>query len=198
MLSSRKKKFERFFDALVWPLKKLGLTPNQVTVLTPIFAIIFAYFLAKGAYTAALVILAGSVLFDALDGHLARQTKSATKYGAYLDTILDRYVESIIYLSFLLIPLPEIFAPAQFWVALCIIGALMTTYAKAAYTEKTGNSFSGGFLERAERMLLIILGVALLPINPTYLVYILITLAVLTNLSAIDRIRKALKLCTKN
>jgi Cu/Ag efflux pump CusA len=74
----------------------------------------------------------------------------------------------------------------------------MTTYAKSAFTEKTLKNFSGGLLERAERMLIIIIGVILLNFDANYLVYTLIVLAILTNLSAILRISKALKLCTRN
>jgi phosphatidylglycerophosphate synthase len=198
MLSAKKKKFEKVFDLFTIPLEKAGITPNQITFLTPVFALIFMALLIKSLYAFALTALIFSVFFDALDGHLARRTKKASKYGAYLDTILDRYVEFIIYFSFIFIPLPRVIFYPEVWIALCIFGSLMTTYSKAAYSEKTGKSFSGGFLERAERMIIIIFGVALLPTNPAFLAYALVALAALTNLSALDRVIRALKLCTKN
>ncbi|MGC9310252.1 MAG: CDP-alcohol phosphatidyltransferase family protein [Candidatus Aenigmatarchaeota archaeon] len=198
MLSAKKKMFEKFFDLFTIPLEKAGITPNQITLLTPIFAVLFMALMAGGYYLPAVLTLVFSVFFDALDGHLARRTKKASKYGAYLDTILDRYVEFIIYLTFLFLALPKIIFAPEVWVSLCIFGSLMTTYSKAAFTEKTGRQFSGGFLERAERMLLIILGVILLPVSPAYLAYILIILAILTNISALHRIILALRLCTLN
>jgi archaetidylinositol phosphate synthase len=198
MLSGKKAKFKTFFDYLVIPLEKTGVTPNQLTFISLLLVFAFFYLMVAGNYIAALAFLAASILLDALDGHLARLTKTSSIYGAYLDTIVDRYVEFIIYLSFLFINLPTIIFSPVIWIVLCIFGSLMTTYSKAAYVEKTKKDFSGGFLERAERMLLIIIGVALLSSNPIYLVYILIILAALTNISAIHRISKALKLCTRN
>jgi phosphatidylglycerophosphate synthase len=198
MLSSKKAKFQKFFDYFVTPLKKTGVSANQLTIISLLMVFLFFYTLVTGRYIIALVFLVLSIFLDALDGHLARATRTASVYGAYLDTIIDRYVEFIIYLSFFFITLPKIILAPGIWIALCIFGSLMTTYVKAAFTEKTKKDFSGGLLERAERMLIIIMGVFLLNFSASYLVYILIILAILTNLSAILRISKALKLCTRN
>jgi phosphatidylglycerophosphate synthase len=198
MLSSKKAKFKKFFDLFVFPMKKTGISANQFTMISLTLVFLFAYFLIEGNYLVALGFLVFSIFLDALDGHLARLTRTASVYGAYLDTIADRYVEFIIYLSFLFIALPKIIFDPAVWIGLCIFGSLMTTYTKAAFTEKTRKDFSGGLLERAERMLIIIAGVILLNFSAYYLVYTLIILAILTNLSAILRISKALKLCTRN
>jgi len=198
MLSGKKAKFQKFFDYFVMPLKKTGVSANQLTIISLFLAFLFFYAMVSGSYILALIFLIVSIFLDALDGHLARLTRTASVYGAYLDTIIDRYVEFIIYLSLFFIVLPKIIFESSVWISLCIFGSLMTTYVKAAFTEKTKKDFSGGLLERAERMLIIILGVFLLNFSATYLVYILIFLAILTNLSAILRISKALQLCARN
>jgi phosphatidylglycerophosphate synthase len=198
MLSGKKAKFQKFFDYFVMPLKKTGVSANQLTIISLFMAFLFFYSIVNGRYLVALVFLILSIFLDALDGHLARLTRTASVYGAYLDTIIDRYVEFIIYLSFFFLSLPKIIFDPSVWISLCIFGSLMTTYVKAAFAEKTKRDFSGGLLERAERMLIIILGVLLLNFGASYLVCVLILLAILTNLSAMLRVSKALKLCTRN
>lgn len=198
MLTAQKSRFKKFFDLFINPLKKTGISANQLTATSLLFIVAFLYLMVNGNYILALVFLILSIFLDALDGHLARETHTSSVYGAYLDTIIDRYVEFFIYLSFLFLNLPKVIFGPEVWISLCIFGSLMTTYAKASFSEKTKKDFSGGLLERAERMLIIIIGVALLNLSSFYLVYTLIILAILSNLSAILRISKALKLCTKN
>lgn len=198
MLSDKKGRFGGLFGLFAGPLRKIGISANQLTSLSLLFAIFYLYLIYAGNYSLALISIAIAVFLDALDGHLARATKTASNYGAYLDTVLDRYVEFIIFFSFLLLNLPTILLPAEMWITVCIFGSLMTTYAKAAYSEKTGKALSGGILERAERMVLLIAAIILLNFSSLYTLYALILLAFLTNVSAVDRIIRALKLCTKN
>jgi phosphatidylglycerophosphate synthase len=137
-------------------------------------------------------------LLDALDGTLARVLKKASTFGAYLDTIVDRYVEFIILFAFLFLKLPKIIFPSYIWISLAIFGSLITTYSKAAYSEKAGKEFKGGFFERGERMLLLILVIFSGIFGSLYVIYLLILYSLLTNLSAIHRILLSLKLCMKN
>jgi len=198
MLSGKKNRLGWIFDLLVNPIKRTGVNANQLTVLSLFFALLYLYLIYTRNYPLALFSIIIAITLDALDGHLARATRTASKYGAYLDTIVDRYVEFIILFSLLLVNLPTIILPAEMWISLSIFGSLMTTYAKAAYSEKTGKGLSGGLLERAERVVILIIAVGLLNLDKTYSLYILILLAALTNLSAIDRIIRALILCTRN
>ena len=70
-----------------------------------------------------------------VDGAVARVTKTASKFGAYLDTIVDRYVEAIIAFGLLFAALPGFYIPAYAWIFLYLFGGMMTTYAKAAAKE---------------------------------------------------------------
>lgn len=98
MLTAKKAKFRKLFDICVWPFEKIGLSANQLTILTLLFAGLFFYLMLLGNYWLALASIIVSISVDALDGHLARRKNTASKYGAYLDTIADRYIEFIIFL----------------------------------------------------------------------------------------------------
>jgi len=193
MLSAKKHKFKKIFSFLIYPLKKLNITPNQITFGSFLLSFLVFYFVLKYEFLIALILLVFTSLFDALDGFLARDIKRETKWGAYLDTITDRYVEFIILFSFFFVDIPKVVFSAEVWIALCIFGSLMTTYSKSAFSEKTNKKLESGFIERPERMILLMIGVYLASINLIYLSYFLILFALLTNLSALQRIIKSLK-----
>ncbi|GAF97533.1 unnamed protein product, partial [marine sediment metagenome] len=117
---------------------------------------------------------------------------TTSRFGAYLDTIIDRYVEAIIVLGLLFVALPVFLVASYIWIFVYLFGSMMTTYAKAAAKEKEiipeGSELKGGLLERAERLIILFVGIILAAFNPLYLVYIIAGLAVLTNVSALQRI----------
>jgi len=136
-----------------------------------------------------------------VDGAVARVTGKASRFGAYLDTIVDRYVEAIIVFGLLFIGLPEFFIPIYAWIFLYLFGSMMTTYAKAAAKEKEiipeGKELKGGILERAERLIILFIGIIAAAFNPMYLTYVIVLLAILTNISALQRIWIAKKFAYK-
>lgn len=175
---------------------KIPLTPNQWTLLTIVPTLVSLYFLMTHhfLYAAAAFIAAGFI--DMIDGAVARVMGMSTKLGAYLDTIMDRYVEGILVFGLLFISLPGFIIPATYWLFLYFFGGMMTTYAKAAAKEKnlTATEIKGGILERAERLILLFAGIVLAHYNPLYLTCIIAALAVLANVSALQRIKIAIKL----
>ncbi len=197
MLSRFREKFNKFFSLLVVPLEKLRIKPNHLTILSLLLSFFLFYFLINANFFYALIFILIISLLDAFDGALARRTNQQNDFGAYLDTIVDRYVEFLILFSLFFVNLPEVFLPVYIWIALSIFGSLITTYSKAAYSEKTGNNLEGGFFERGERMLFLILMIFAGDYSYIYITYFLILFSVLTNLSALDRIRISLKLCTR-
>ena len=91
---------------------KLGMTfkflrPNTWTFLSIIFILISVYFIVKSNFLAAAVFLIISGFFDIVDGAVARITAKITKFGAYMDTVIDRYVEVIVIFGILFVGLPE-------------------------------------------------------------------------------------------
>jgi len=195
MLEQRREKFKRPENIMGEIFSKF-FAPNQYTLMSLIFIIPAFYFLIKLNLILALIFFLLAALLDFIDGAVAKFTKKETKKGAYLDTICDRYVEGIILLGFLFLPLKEFFfLPAGIWIFLALFGSFLTTYSKAAAKEKglIEIEMKKGLLGRAERIILITLAMLLGIFNLSLIVYPIVILAVLSNLTAFQRIYLALR-----
>jgi phosphatidylglycerophosphate synthase len=172
------------------------LTPNQYTYLSGFFALIGLWFMMGESLVWATVFFVIAAGLDFVDGAVARAKNMSSKVGAYLDTILDRYVEGIIFFGMMFLVLPEFIIPGQAWVYLAIFGSVVTTYAKAAAKEKdlVNQELKGGLLSRGERLILIFIALVLGIIYPdyTYMTYIVAIIAVLANFTAIQRVHSAI------
>jgi len=124
-------------------------------------ALAAAFFLAKEKFLEAAFFFAFAAFIDLIDGSVARVLGRPTKFGAYLDTITDRYVEFMIILGMFFASLPSFYFSASAWLFLYLFGSMMTTYAKAAASEKklVEAELRGGLLERAERLILLFAGI---------------------------------------
>lgn len=195
MLSENREKFKKIEIKTGEFFSKLGLTPNQYTLISLFFAILALYFLIKIDLILALIFFLLTTILDFIDGAVARFTQRETKKGAYLDTICDRYVEGIILLGFLFLPLKDLLLPAGVWIFLAFFGSLMTTYAKAAAKEKemVAEELKKGLLGRGERILLILFAIILGIFNLSWMLYPIVILAIFSNLTAIQRIYLTLK-----
>jgi len=173
----------------------LPISPNQYTLISIFFAIFSFYFLIKQNLILAIFFFLIAGFLDFIDGAVARYKNISTKIGAYLDTICDRYVEGILLLGMLFLPLPKILLPAYVWIFLILFGSLITTYAKAAAKEKelVKQELKGGLLSRAERIILLIISLILGIFNVSWMTYLLIAIALLTNFTALQRINSAIK-----
>lgn len=200
MLFAVREKFNKLSIKIGIVFSKLKVTPNQWTILTLVPTFIALYFLIKESFLIAALFFIIAAFFDLIDGSVARVTGKVTKLGAYLDTVMDRYVEGIIIIGLLFVSLPAFYVPAYVWIFLYFFGSMMTTYAKAAAKEKelVEKELCGGILERAERLVLLFIGLTAAYFDKTYLVYIIILVAVLSNISALQRIAKAVKTARKN
>lgn len=187
-------------------LMRLRLRPNHVSVLgLGISAAAGLAFLFRPFWGGVLTLLAG--LVDTLDGSLARSTGQARNSGAFLDSVLDRYSEFLIYLGiwgyFYRKGTSE---PALSLIVLCILfGSLMVSYTRAR-AEGLGQKCLVGFLQRGERVILLGLGgianpafnkLSRLPLSASaedaFLMVVLFILAVGTNLTALWRFWHVLK-----
>ncbi len=173
---------------------KFKLMPNQWTLLSIIPVLISAHLLINKEFLAAGVFFAIASFIDVIDGAVARVIGKVTKRGAYLDTVIDRYVEGIILFSMLFLKLPKVFLEAEFWIFAALFGSLISTYVKAAAKEKelVIEEMRAGLIGRAERLLILIIGIFLAEISPIFLVYVLIFLAIISNIAALHRIYLAL------
>lgn len=190
MLEEKREKFKKVSNLAGNIFSKIGLTPNQYTLISLIFVVISFYFLIRFNFTLALIFFLIAAILDFIDGAVAKFLQKETKKGAYLDTICDRYVEGIILLGFLFLPLPDVLLPAKIWIFLAFFGSLMTTYSKAAAKEKelTQIEIKKGLLGRGERIILISLALVLGILNLSLIIYPIIILAILSNVTALQRI----------
>ena len=197
MLDLYKNKFKKIEVAVGRFFSLFPVSPNQYTLISLLFAFIALYFLIRQNLILALVFFLIAGFLDFVDGAVARYKNISTKIGAYLDTIVDRYVEGLLLLGMLFLPLPEILLPGYIWVFLILFGAIITTYAKAAAKEKelVSHELKGGLLSRGERITLLLIALILGIAEPslTLMTSSLILIALLANFTAIQRIFSALR-----
>ena len=200
-LYKRREKFNGLSIKVGTLFAKVGMSPNQWTLLTLIPAIIAAYMLTLDQFIVSAILFIIAAFIDMIDGAVARVTGKASLFGAYLDTLIDRYVEAIIIFGLLLASLPSlnyagISISATIWIFIYFFGSTMTTYAKAAAKEKglVEKELNGGILERADRLILLFVGMVLAQFDPFFLTFIIAVLAILSNVTVIQRIRIASKM----
>lgn len=141
---------------------KVKITPNILTVAGLVFVLAGSYFIyTQEFFKAGLLIIIGN-LFDALDGSLARRHNLSSKFGAFLDSVIDR-LSDVIPLFVLLYNFKN--DPLYFFLtALAIVGSVMTSYTKAR-AEGLGIECNLGLLERPERSIILIAGLLLSNVN---------------------------------
>jgi len=186
-LYRKRDKFSGISIKIGTAFSRLGLSPNQWTLFSVVPAFIAFYFLLGHDFLMAAVFMMVSSFIDLVDGSVARVMGKSTKLGAYLDTVVDRYIEAIIIFGLLLAGIPDFYGiPFYAWIFLYLFGGMMTTYVKAAAKEKelTEREIKGGILERAERLILLFIGLVLAYYSRLYLTYIIVILAVLSNITA--------------
>jgi phosphatidylglycerophosphate synthase len=148
---------------LSWPIDRLaaliaptGVPPNVITWAALVFNLWAAILFAAGRFAAAggMVILAG--LCDLLDGPVARLQGRVSLFGAFLDSILDRYADLILFLGLLIYYVDVNRFRYAFLAGAAMAGAVMVSYAKAR-AESLVPGPGVGFWERPERLGLMIL-----------------------------------------
>ena len=145
-------------------IARSGLTPNQLTLLSLIPAVISAYFYYCNREIMGALFLLITLGFDVLDGSVARVLSKKTDFGMVLDASIDRYCEFIILLGIMLGGL------AKSWIVFfCFSGMVMASYVRARIeSARTGSkrvsAMSVGLMERLQKMTLILIGSLLLSI----------------------------------
>ncbi len=182
MLSHYKERFTHWADPVARALLALRLRPNHLTVLGLGVSVLAALSFARGRerWGAVLLILAG--LFDFFDGSLARLSGQVTPFGAFLDSVIDRYSDLVV-MAGILVLFARMGRPTEVVLALlALIGTVMVSYTKAR-AQAIGVACEIGLMERPERLIVLIAGGLFDLMTPALWV-----LAVLVNLTAIQRI----------
>ncbi|HUP27352.1 MAG TPA: CDP-alcohol phosphatidyltransferase family protein [Chloroflexia bacterium] len=166
---------------------KTPITPNMLTMFGMVLNIVVAVLLATGHLVAGGVMVIVAGLFDMLDGALAKITNRMSAFGAFLDSVVDRYSEALVLLGLFLYYYPQPGNQGLINVVLIyaiLFGSMMISYARArAGALHIHNEV--GLLARPERIVLIAIGL----LFPTILLLpILWILAIGTQLTALQRI----------
>ena len=165
-------------------LRRLGLGPNTLTVAGLAVCLGSAVLIALGDLVAGGVVLFLSSIFDIFDGAVARISTKPHPYGAFLDSTVDRYAEaftSIALLYYFLFRAHATLEPMLVIVALA--GSLLVSYVRAR-AQSLGFDGNGGLLARPERVVITVIGLIIAPL----LIWALWILAILTNVTALQRI----------
>ncbi len=188
-----RKTFRGVLEAVARFFNRLGVTPNQLTLIGLVLQGIVAVVIATGYLRLAGVMLIFFSIFDAFDGTLARMTGQVSRFGAFFDATIDRYAESIVLFGLLVYYTGQPDSTTQtLLIYVAIVGSLLVSYTRAK-AESLGIPCKEGILTRAERVVLLVIGLLLgtwqpIPALPDALTVVLWLLAILSNVTAIQRV----------
>jgi CDP-diacylglycerol--glycerol-3-phosphate 3-phosphatidyltransferase len=182
MLGHYKAPLHRFFDPVTRLLLRVGARPNHLTVLGLGVSITAAYVFSLGRLRWGAVLLAVAGLFDFFDGAVARLAGSESDYGAFLDSVVDRYSDVAILFGILVYYQQRGDTVGSVLTMATLAGTFMTSYTKAR-AQSIGVRCDIGMIERPERLIALIAGAVFHQLTPA-----MALLAVLTNVTAIQRI----------
>lgn len=163
-------------------LGRLGISPNALTFLGYLLNLPVMYALATGQMRLGGILLAIASVFDSLDGSVAREMGCSTTFGAFLDSVADRFSEGTVLLGLLLWYLQSGARVESILIYAAIFGSLMVSYTRAR-AEGVGIECKEGLLTRFERVSLLVAGLILQQARLA-----LWALAILTNVTALQRV----------
>lgn len=148
-------RFKGVLDPAVACINRLGITPNVLTLTGLVGNIVAAFFLSQGSLLIGGLIVLFVAPLDALDGALARMSGEASRFGAFVDSVTDRYSELFLFGGLMLHYLQR---GDWLWAVVVYIaatGAMLVSYTRAR-AEGVGYSAKSGLLTRAERFVILI------------------------------------------
>ena len=173
--------FGAIINAIVRWLALSKIHPNVLTFLGLVINIWAAWLFAAGSFQWGGVVVTGAAIFDMVDGRVARATSQVTRFGGFFDSVLDRYSDLALYIGLLLY-----YAGINrfFYIvltAIVMMGSVMVSYTRAR-AENAIPKCKVGFLERPERVVLIIIGALF-----DRMAAVLWVIAVLSNVTVVHR-----------
>jgi phosphatidylglycerophosphate synthase len=185
MLSAR---LGHFFDApLGFIAKRIPFSPNVLSVIGFTIIVMAAFVIPRSLLLGGIFIIIGGI-FDMLDGIVARTAGKATKFGAFLDSVLDRYSDAFLFLSIAWYLAAHGDHTGSFLSIGTLVGAFLISYARAR-AEGLGGSCHTGIMERPERIILLIVATL-----TGWLVPVLWLMLILTHVTVVQRVYYAWKI----
>lgn len=175
-------RFKGILDPLAAFFNSIGLMPNTMTILGLVGNVIGAYFLARGQMTigGVIILLMGPV--DALDGTMARLRGMAGHFGAFVDSVTDRYSELIIFAGLLYYYTNQGDALATILTYVAAAGSVLVSYIRSRGQSLNWDT-KVGILTRMERYLVLSPGLIFnVPIISLWII------AIFANITALQRI----------
>lgn len=175
---------------------QIGLTPNLASTLGILAGVLSAFLYGSPQYLPYNLILASFLLlvsgfFDALDGVIARLYGRVTVFGGFLDSVLDRYADALILVGIVVGGFAD-----PFWGFLALMGSLLVSYSRARSEAAGVKMETVGLAERAERIIIIFVTSLITLVWSAALWWSMVLLAVITNLTVLQRavyFRRALR-----
>lgn len=150
----------RIIDGMVRLLASAGISPNFLTAIGVTINIGCGVLFGFGEFFWAGIVLIVANLFDMLDGNVARLSGRVTKFGSFLDSTLDRLSDMVAFLGVIMFyagNVPQHSLLNVFLAGVGLIASVMVSYATAR-SEGLGVKANVGFLQRPERVVLLIIG----------------------------------------
>jgi phosphatidylglycerophosphate synthase len=182
MLSEAARKYSRvFLEPMARFISATGVSPNVITVIGFLLMVGVAVVLAWGHLLLGGILITAVALFDAVDGTLARMMGRTSRFGAFLDSTLDRFSEAVIFLGLFIYLSGQNQKLELLLIYATVVGSLMVSYARAR-AEGIGIPLKEGLFTRFERVFLLVVGLLF-----NQLTFVLWVLAIFSNLTAIQR-----------
>ena len=168
-------------DRIVDALALAKIHPNVLTFVGLLINIWAPWLFADGKMFAAGLVVVGASVFDMVDGRVARATSQVTKFGGFFDSVLDRYSDLALYMGLLVYYASINRFSYIVLTAIAMTGSVMVSYTRAR-AENSIPKCKVGFLERPERIVLIMIGALFNRMAP-----VLWVIAVLSNWTVVHR-----------
>ena len=179
----RRQLYEKYTTRIGEIAARSGLTPNQLTLLSLVPAVISCYFFFRGRELFGALFLIITLAFAVLDGSVARFLNKKTNFGSVLDATVDRYCEFIILFGIMVGGL------AESWIVFfCFSGMIMASYVRARIESKGVSAMSVGFMERIQKMTLILVGLLFLSVYQNSLNIALVAVGFLSYITSVQRL----------
>ncbi|NLT74489.1 MAG: CDP-alcohol phosphatidyltransferase family protein [Chloroflexi bacterium] len=173
--------FGGIISAIVASLARLGVHPNTLTIAGCLLQLGVGGVLGAGHLRLGGILLAATSVLDAFDGALARQRFGATRFGAFLDSCLDRVAEAGVLIGLGWYYLHQPGQTPELLIYVALAGSLLVSYARAR-AEGLGIRCRDGLFTRVERTLLLVIGLV-----AGWVIPVLWILAIGTVLTALHR-----------
>nr|WP_278813519.1 CDP-alcohol phosphatidyltransferase family protein [Dehalococcoides mccartyi] len=182
MANLRKEIALKVTNPIINLLAKTGLTPNMVTVTGFIITLVAAGIIVNGNLLLAGIVMLLAGVFDMLDGALARRTGKVTRFGAVLDSTLDRVSEAAILIGVCAFYSQSGQTPEVVLAVVTLTLSLLVSYIRAR-AEAMGLEGKEGFFTRPERVVVLAIGMMF-----NILVPVLVLVSVLSLITVIQRL----------